>query len=65
MFHTLEYFEELGIQSVLNLKELRNVLQVHSVNHVAKLVRTRRALSSTNINRHQQLVSGQACRNTS
>jgi hypothetical protein len=34
---------------------------VHSVNFVAKLVHTRRALSSTVINSHQDPVSGQAC----
>jgi len=34
---------------------------VHSVNFAAKLVHTRRALSSTVINSHQEPVSGQAC----
>jgi hypothetical protein len=34
---------------------------VHSVNLAAKLVHTRRALSSTIINSHQEPVSGQAC----
>jgi hypothetical protein len=35
---------------------------VHFVNFAAKLVRTRRALStSTVINSHQEPVSGQAC----
>jgi hypothetical protein len=36
------------------------VHHVHSVNF-AKLVHTRRALSSTIINSHQEPVSGQAC----
>ena len=34
---------------------------VHSVNYTAKLVHTRRALSSTIINSHQETVTGQAC----
>jgi len=34
---------------------------VHFVNFAAKLVHTRRALSSTIINSHQEPVSGQAC----
>jgi hypothetical protein len=34
---------------------------VHSVNFAAKLVHTRRALSSTIANSHQEPVSGQAC----
>jgi hypothetical protein len=34
---------------------------VHSVNFAAKLVHTRRALSNTVINSHQEPVSGQAC----
>jgi hypothetical protein len=34
---------------------------VYSVNFAAKLVHTRRALSSTIINSHQEPVSGQAC----
>jgi hypothetical protein len=34
---------------------------VHSVNFAAKFVHTRRALSSTVINSHQESVSGQAC----
>jgi hypothetical protein len=36
-------------------------LHVHSVNFAAKLVHARRALFSTAINSHQELVSGQAC----
>jgi len=47
---------------VLILKELWNLLHhVYSVNNFAKLVHTRRALSSTIINSHQETVSGQAC----
>jgi hypothetical protein len=34
---------------------------VHSVNFAAILVHTRRGLSSTVINSHQEPVSGQAC----
>jgi hypothetical protein len=41
--------------------KLASKLHVHSVNYAAKLVHTRRALSSTNINSHQETVSGQAC----
>ena len=41
--------------------ELASKLHVHSVNFAAKLVHTRRALSSTVINTHQEPVSGQAC----
>ena len=53
---------------VLILKELTRVnkrqasmLHVHSVNFAAKLVHTRRALSSSIINTHQEPVSCQAC----
>ena len=44
--HTLEPLKELGLNSL----KLRNLLHVHSVNYAAKLVHTRRALSSTIIN---------------
>jgi hypothetical protein len=43
--------------------KLASKLHVHSVNFAAKLVHTRRALSSIVINSHQEPVSGQA-RNT-
>jgi len=36
-------------------------MHVHFVNFAAKLVHTRRALSSTVINSHQEPISGQAC----
>ena len=60
--HTLKSFKELGLDS----QELRSLppsskLHVHSVNFAAKLNHTRRALSSTVINSHQEPVSGQAC----
>ena len=43
------------------VKKFASKLHVHSVNFAAKLVHTRRALSSTVVNSHQELVSGQAC----
>jgi len=58
--NTLEPFEELGLDSQ-RVKKLASELHVHSVNHAAKLVHTRRALSDTIINSHQETVSGQAC----
>jgi len=58
--HTLKLFKELGLNSQ-RIKKLASKLHVHSVNFAAKLVHTRRALSSTVINSHQQPVSGQAC----
>ena len=57
--HTLKPFKELGLDSQ-KVKKLASKLHVHSVNF-AKLVHTRRALSSTVINSHQEPVSGQAC----
>ena len=53
-------FKELGLDS-RRVKKLASKLHVHSVNFAAKLVHTRRALSSTVINSHQEQVSGQAC----
>jgi len=58
--HTLESFQELGLDSH-RAKKPASELHVHSVNYAAKLVHTRRALSSTVINSHQEPVSGQAC----
>jgi len=58
--HTLKPFKELGLDSQ-RVKKLASRLHVHSVNFAAKLVHTRRALSSTVINSHQEPVSGQAC----
>ena len=57
--HTLKPFKELGFDSQ-RVKKLASELHVYSVNF-AKLVHTRRALSSTVINSHQEPVSGQAC----
>ena len=53
-------FKELGLDSQ-RVKKLASKLHVHSVNFAANLVHTRRALSSTVINSHQEPVSGQAC----
>jgi len=50
--HTLELFPELGLDSE-RVKKLASKLHVHSVNYAAKLVHTRRALSSTIINSYQ------------
>jgi len=58
--HTLQPFEKLGLDSQ-RVKKLASKLHVHSVNFAAKLVHTRRPLSITVINRHQEPVSGQAC----
>ena len=58
--HTLKPFKELGLDSQ-RVKKLASKLHVHSVNFTAKLVHTKRALSSTIINSHQEPVSGQAC----
>jgi len=58
--HTLKPFKELDLDSQ-RVKKLASKLHVHSVNFAAKLVRTRRALSSAVINSHQEPVSGQAC----
>jgi len=58
--HTLQPFKELGLDSQ-RVKKLASKLHVHAVNLAAKLVHTRRALSSTVINSHQEPVSGQAC----
>ena len=58
--HTLKPFKELGLDSQ-KVKKLASKLHVHSVNFAAKVVHTRRALSSTVINSHQEPVSGQAC----
>ena len=57
--HTLKPFKELGLVSQ-RVKDLASKLHVHSVNFAAKLVHTRRALSSTVFNSHQEPVSGQA-----
>jgi hypothetical protein len=57
--HTLGPHKELGLDSQ-KVKKLASKLHVHSVNYAAKLVHTRRALSSTIINSHQETVSGQA-----
>ena len=58
--HTLKLFKELGLDSQ-RVKKLASKLHVHSVNFAAKLVHTRRALSSTIINSYPEPVSGQAC----
>jgi len=58
--HTLKPCKELGLDSQ-RVKKLASKLHVHFVNIAAKLVHTRRALSSTVINSHQDPVSGQAC----
>ena len=46
---------------ILRVKKLASKLHMHSVDFAAKLVHTRRALSSTVINSHQEPVSGQTC----
>ena len=58
--HTLKPFKELGLDAQ-RVKKLASKLHVHSVNFAAKLDHTRRALSSTVINCHQEPVPGQAC----
>jgi hypothetical protein len=57
--HTLKPFKELGLDSQ-RAKKLASKLHVHSVNFAAKLVHTRRALSSTVINSHQEPARFQA-----
>jgi hypothetical protein len=57
---TLKPFKELGLD-FQRVKRLAFKLHVQSVNFAAKLIHTRRALSSTIINAHQEPVSGQAC----
>jgi len=47
--HTLESFKDLGLD-YQRVQKLASKLHNHSVNYAAKLVHTRRALSSTNIN---------------
>jgi len=60
--HTLEPLKELGLDSQ-RVKKLASKLHVYSVNFAAKLVYTRRAISSTvTIDSHQETVSGQACK---
>jgi hypothetical protein len=59
----MEPLKELGLDS-LRIKKLASKLHFylfHSVNYATKLAHTRRALSSTFINSHQEPVSGQAC----
>ena len=56
--HTLKPFKKLGLDSQ-SVKKLASKLHVHSVNLAAELVNTRRALSSTVINSHQEPVSSQ------
>ena len=58
--NTLKPFKELGLDSQ-RVKKLASKLHVHSVNFAAELVHTRRALSETDMNSHQEPVSGQAC----
>jgi hypothetical protein len=55
--HTLKPLKELGLDSQ-RVKNLAFKLHVHFVNFAAKLVHTRRALSSSVINSHQEPVSG-------
>jgi hypothetical protein len=43
------------------IQKLASKLRVHSVDYAAKPVHTRRALSSTITNSHQEPVPGQAC----
>jgi len=57
---TLKPFKELVLDSQ-RVKKLALKLHVHSVNFAAKVVHTRRALSSTVINSPQEPVSGLAC----
>jgi hypothetical protein len=58
--HTLKPFNKLGLDFQRG-KKLASKLHVQSVNFAAKLVHTRRVLSSAVINSHQEPVSGQAC----
>jgi len=52
MPHNVDSVSMLGLDSQ-RVKKLASKLHVHSVNFAAKLVHTRRALSSTIINSHQ------------
>ena len=52
--------EELGLDSY-RVKKLASKLHIHYVDYAAKLVHTRRALSSTINNSHPETVPGQAC----
>jgi len=58
--HTLKPFKEFGLDSQ-RVKKLASKLYVHFVNFAAKLVHTKRALSSTVVDSHQEPVLGQAC----
>jgi len=58
--HTLKPFKELGLVP-RRVKKLASKLHVRSFNYAAKLVHTRRALSSIFIKIHQETVSGRAC----
>ena len=60
--HTLEPIKELGLDSQRD-NDFASELHVHSVNYAAKLVHTKRALSSTAINSDQETISSQACDN--
>ena len=62
--HTLEPFKKMGLDSLRAVK-LASKLHVNSVNYAAKLLHTRRALSSTIINSHHEPVLCQACKFTS
>ena len=55
--HTLKPFKKLGLDSQ-RVEKVASKLHVQSVNFAAKLVHTRRALSSTVINYHQEPVAG-------
>ena len=64
--HTLKHFKKLGLDSqraseLMSFERSASKLNVYSVNYAAKLVYTRRALSSTIILSHQEPVLGQAC----
>jgi len=54
-------YQSIQVIMYQRVKKLASKLYVHSVNFAVKLVHTRRALSSTIINSHQEPVSGQAC----
>ena len=58
--HILKPFKDLGLDSQ-RVKKLASKLYVHFVNFAAKLVHTKRALSSTVVDSHQEPVLGQAC----
>ena len=51
-----EAFQKLSLLDSQRVKKLDSKLHVHFVNFAAKLVHTRRALSSTIINSHQEPV---------